>query len=318
MSTAYPSKRTQGLFFFCLHLVVSCLNDVLFKLLGQQLPSAHVTFLRFFFASLTLFAFALIAQKSLKTKFLHIHALRGLILFAGMTLWCFGLTHTPLADAIVINFTIPLFLLVMCALFLKEKVEKKRWLATLISFLGILIVTKPVSETFNPYSVLMIATAAIFACSDILNKIYATCESMFCSLFYTAFFTTIFSAIFIAINSLFAHESLIFSVSASQLFYTFLLGIGANLTLYLILRSFELIDAKETASMRYLELILSALAGYIFFGEIPASSTLVGAIFIIPTTIYIVLQDSSCELESGSTNCNNIKSIQKPTLATSS
>ena len=177
-------------------------------------------------------------KEKLSTSYMHIHALRGFILFSGMSLWCFGLTHTPLADAIVINFTIPIFLLVMCACFLGEKVERQRWVATLVTFLGILIVTKPTTEQFNPYSLLMIVTAAIFACSDILNKIYATKESMFCSLFYTALFTTIFAGLFLGLQSLIMNTAFLVPQSLEQSGYTALLGIGANITLFLILKSF--------------------------------------------------------------------------------
>lgn len=286
------SSQAMGIGFFCLHLSVSCLNDVLFKLLGQSLPAIQVTFMRFFFATITLVFVALVKNQSLKTKFLHIHALRGAILFTGMSLWCFGLSHTPLADAIIINFTIPIFLLIMCSMILREKVDSKRWLATLVTFIGILIVTKPVSTQFNPYSLIMIVTAAIFASCDILNKIYAQRESTFCSLFYTALFTTVFAALFLLIKKTLTGAPFIVIENSYQVGYTFLLGIGANLTFLLILKAFELIDASKTASLRYFELFLSALAGYIFFGEVPTGSTLLGAALVLPTTIFIIYHES--------------------------
>lgn len=290
--------------FFVLHLAASCLNDVLFKLLGQSLPPVQVTFMRFFFATVSILIFAILRNQSLSTKVLHIHALRGFILFAGMSLWCFGLTHTPLADAIIINFTIPIFLLVLCAFILKEKVETRRWAATMVTFIGILIVTKPTSGQFNPYSLVMIITAAIFACCDIINKIYATKESTLCSIFYTALFTSLSALGYMIISTIVFKSSFLEPQSTTETFYTLLLGIGANITLYLILKSFELIEASETASIRYLEIVFSAVAGFIFFGEIPTTSTIVGAAFVIPTTLFIVLQESQ------SSTTNSEKELQ--------
>ena len=292
MKNSILSQRTLGLMFFALHLAISCLNDVLFKVLGQELPSIQVTFMRFFFATCSIYIFCLFKGLTLRTNYLYVHALRGTILFVGMSLWCFGLTHTPLADAIIINFTIPIFLLILCSIVLKERVEKKRWFATLFTFMGILIVTKPVSPEFNPYSLIMILTAGIFASCDVINKLYATKEPTECSLFYTAAFTSLCALIFMLIRSIAFNSPIIAPQNLEQTILTALLGIGANITLYLILQSLSLIALSETASIRYLEILLSALAGYIFFAEVPTFSTILGAALVIPTTIFVILSDN--------------------------
>lgn len=279
--------------FFASHLAISCLNDVLFKILGQSLPAIQVTFMRFFFAAISIYIFCMFKGLTLKTNYMRVHALRGTILFTGMSLWCFGLSHTPLADAIIINFTIPIFLLILCSVVLKEKVETKRWFATLFTFIGILIVTKPVSPEFNPYSLIMILTAGIFASCDVINKLYANKESTECSLFYTAAFTALCALVCMLIKSFIFSTSVISPQNMEQTLLTALLGIGANITLYLILQSFTLIALSETASIRYLEIIFSALAGYIFFSEVPTISTILGAAFVIPTTIFVILSDGS-------------------------
>ena len=305
MNNVVFSNRTLGLVLFASHLAISCLNDVLFKLLGQSLPSMQVTFMRFAFAALSMFIFCIIKGYKLRTNYMHVHAIRGVILFAGMSLWCFGLTHTPLADAIIINFTIPIFLLILCSIILKERVQTKRWIATLVTFIGILIVTKPVSSEFNPYSLIMILTAAIFASCDVINKLYSTIESTECLLFYTAFFTALCALVCIFLKAGITNETLFQTQTSTQTLYTALLGIGANITLYLILKSLSLIELSETASIRYLEIIFSATAGYLFFGEIPTASTILGAAFVIPTTIYVILSDQNINDESKSQiNCS--------------
>jgi len=68
----------------------------------------------------------------------------------------------------------------------------------------------------------------------------------------------------------------------------FLLGSGANFLLYCLLKGFALVDASILAPFRYVELMFSALLGFLVFAEIPAASTVIGAIVIIPSTLYVV------------------------------
>jgi len=66
------------------------------------------------------------------------------------------------------------------------------------------------------------------------------------------------------------------------------LGAGANLLLYCLLKSFSLVDASALAPFRYTELMFSAAVGALIFSEIPAVTTLIGAAVIIPSTLYVV------------------------------
>jgi len=67
-----------------------------------------------------------------------------------------------------------------------------------------------------------------------------------------------------------------------------LLGAGANLLLFCLLKSFSLVDASALAPFRYTELMWSAAVGALIFGEIPAVSTLVRTAVIIPSTLYVL------------------------------
>ena len=67
-----------------------------------------------------------------------------------------------------------------------------------------------------------------------------------------------------------------------------ILGAGANLLLFCLLKSFSLVDASALAPFRYTELMWSAAVGFLVFGEIPAATTLIGAAVIIPSTLYVV------------------------------
>ena len=62
--------------------------------------------------------------------------------------------------------------------------------------------------------------------------------------------------------------------------------------LYCLLNSFSMVDASALAPIRYTELNLSATVGFLLFGEVPASSTLLGALIIVPSTLYVVWKEN--------------------------
>ena len=99
-------------------------------------------------------------------------------------------------------------------------------------------------------------------------------------IFYTALFTTLIAAVPAARSWV--------AVSGAQLGLLAVLGAGANLLLYFLLKSFSLVDASALAPFSYTELMWSAAVGWLFFAEMPAITTLLGAAVIIPSTLYVV------------------------------
>merc|ERR1712224_1011637 len=78
-------------------------------------------------------------------------------------------------------------------------------------------------------------------------------------------------------------------LTMSQLGLFALLGIGANLLLFFLLKAFRYVDASATCPYRYTEFVLSAIAGFVIFGERPMASTLLGSCIILPSVIWCAL-----------------------------
>lgn len=274
-----------GITWFTISLVVGALNDVAMKWLGSRLPSMEIAFLRFFFSTLVLLPVMLYYGKpAFYTSRITIHALRGLLLFGAIALWCYGLTKVHMTAAVVINFTIPLFVLVLAMIFLGEKVGPTRWIATVIGFSGVIVVLNPTDLHFNIAGGMLVLGSFMFALLDILNKKYVVQESTLSMLFYSAAFTTILG---------FIPAYMVWVAPTSQEFLIlFVLGAGANLLLYCLLRAFALIDASAVSPFRYTELFISAGFGYLFFTEIPTLSTILGACIVIPSTMFVAYQES--------------------------
>lgn len=213
------------------------------------------------------------------------HFIRAIMLTLAISLYCFSLNKLPLSTVIIINFTIPIFTLLLAYVFLKETMDIPRLLATLLCFAGICITSEPTNANFATYAILiLILSAVMFAGLDVINKKFVAKEGILTMLFYTAVVTLAL----IAIPAWVYWEK----VQITDWFFFALLGCGANLLLYCILKAFERVSVSAIAPFRYIEFILSAVIGFLCFDEIPTWSTVAGACVIIPSTLYIVLTES--------------------------
>jgi S-adenosylmethionine uptake transporter len=273
-----------GVSWFILSLLSSTLNDVISRYAGIRLHPFQIAFFRFAFSALTLIPFIFYyGRESIRTSNPLVHLMRGLLLFFGITLWTYGVKVAPLTTGTVISFTIPLFTLVLAVFFLKENIIWQRWVATLVGFIGIIVVIKPHSSDFNIHALIFVVASIGFAMLDIINKKFVIKESMISMLFYSALITALLS---IAPASLYWQTPTILELSL-----LFMLGMSANLILFFLLKAFRLIDATASAPYRYFELIFSAISALLIFNELPEKSTMYGALIVIPATLFVVYSE---------------------------
>ena len=275
----------KGLLWFLLSLIVSCGNDTLTKYLGQTMNYWQITFFRYFFGTciLLFFMFYHKGKQNFTIERLTLHLVRGTMLFIAMCLWNYGVNKFPIANATIMSFTVPIFVLLLAPIFLKERVTWPMWAVVLISFGGILLAFKETSQwSFNHASWTFVFAACIFGSLDIINKKYVIKEPILYMIFYPTLIVTFLSAIPV----LYVWQT----PSSQSLILLVLLGIGSNLIFYLILKAFSLVNASLLAPFRYLELLISICVGYLLFGELPNINILLSAIIIIPCSLFIIYQ----------------------------
>lgn len=270
----------HGIFWMIMASIVSNSNDLIIKILGETFAPFQLTFLRFFTGAILLVPFILKqGTANLKTNNLGYQITRSVLLFVAIALWCYGASKVQLTLVTTLSFTVPLFVLPLAALILKEKVGIQRWVATLAGFSGIVAIAHP-SGTNEIVPVLALAMSCVFfACLDVINKKILIKESMLNMLFYSACGTALISlpfALYIWVE-----------LSLSDYLYLIVLGIGSNLILFFILKAFSCTEVSSLSPFRYTELIVSAFMGYIIFNEIPSSALIIGAIIIICSTLFI-------------------------------
>ena len=210
---------------------------------------------------------------------------RGAVHAAGLVMWFSALPHIPLADTTAIGFTGPIFIMLGAFLFFKEAMRWERWVAALIGFAGVLIVVGPqMSGGAGPYNLLMLASSPVFAASFLMTKALTRYEQVEVIVFWQALSVTVFS-LPLALwfwQSLGLWQCLGFLLAG-------LLGVGGH---YSVTRGLAIADISSTQSVKFLDLVWAAAMGWLVFGDVPTSFTLVGGSLICASTLWIAHRES--------------------------
>ncbi len=204
---------------------------------------------------------------------------RAVASVTGITLMFYSYQHLPMADANALSFTRALWVVLLAALFLGERLDIKRIGATVVGFLGVLLIVNPTGHQLNLASLAALLSALVLGWSVTGIKSLTNDHST------------------ISIVSWAGVLGLVLSFPAALLVWrwptpwdTFLLAaMGAfgviNQTCYV--KGMSLGDAGVMAPMDYMRMIFAVLSGWVFFGDLPSLRTLLGAAIIIGSTLYI-------------------------------
>ena len=215
---------------------------------------------------------------SLKTARLPAHGLRNALLYTGNVAWFFAVTLVPLAELAALQFTMPLFTVVMAALLLSERVGAHRWIATAVGFAGALVIIRPGVIAVGPGSLIVLTAAFFYAAAFIVTKRLSVSESGNVVVFYMSLFILVFSfvpAMFVWVTPDWADALPLIA-----------LGVTGYSTHYCVTRSMAAADASYVAPFDYLRLPMSAALGIVLFAEALEPWTLAGATIIFCAAYY--------------------------------
>lgn len=223
--------------------------------------------------------------QSLKTKHFGMHCFRVFLSAIGIQCWTMALAYPiPIWQGIALLMTSPLFVTIGSGLFLKEKVDAKRWVATFLGFVGAMIILEPWAENFDWVVLLPVAAAFFWACYSLMVKKLSSEDSPTTMVAYLFILITPFNLL-IALTNL-SPEG--FSLpSFSDFGFLILLGFLTALAQLAVAKAYSLADASYIQPFDFIKLPLNVLAGWLVFNWVPPGKLWLGAAIIIGATIYI-------------------------------
>jgi drug/metabolite transporter (DMT)-like permease len=236
---------------------------------------------------------------SLRTKRWKLLIARGLILLTAYTSYYMAFPALPLAEAVALFFTSPIFVTLLASIMLRETVTPRAWAAVIAGFIGVLIILRPGTGLFEPAALLSLFSAASYAFSMVLARKYGADEPTTVMAFYVnavylvaaALVAGVFSALGI---STFGHPSLDFLVrtwampGTTDLLLMGLCGVIAAVAMSLLTHAYRLANANLVTVFEYTGMVWVPLWGFLLFSEVPKVTTVIGTLIIIAAGFFAV------------------------------
>lgn len=280
------SPTTRGLVWALSAGLLFSIASAAMRSLTLDVHPMQAQFLRYLFGMLPLLPILMHTPlRSLKPDSMMGQVWRCALHTLGLVLWFMALPHMPLADMTALGFTGPLFVLIGAAWLLHEPMSRARWIAVLAGFAGVLVVVGPaISGTGGWYNLVMLASAPVFAASYLLTKVLTRKDSATVIVFW--------QTLLIALMSL--PLALPFWVSMEPLQWGLALigGLFGTVGHYCLTRSFVAIDISATQSAKFVDLLWSALLGWLLFQDSLRPTTLLGGAVIVAAIALLARHES--------------------------
>ena len=274
------SKNQLGFFYMFISVCAFSLMDVIVKW-SEDYPVGQVLFFRGFCGIIPIL-FLIPKDRYLdfyKTTrpFLHFkRCLAGLIALVSIFI---ALRNLPLATVVSITFAAPIFTTIFSIFLLNEKVGLYRWLAVLVGFVGIIIISEPGFSSLNLYYIYpIIFCLGLSYVAIAIRKLSSTEPVWLISFFFS------FSIMLLSFLSFYQNWIL---PSLIDLFLLSLIGILGGLANLWLSQSYKLSEVSLVTPLKYLALVFAIIFGYFIWDEVPTFKTLIGAALVILSSFII-------------------------------
>lgn len=270
---------------------MSCIGivDALGKRIMGNLPQLEVVGLYFFIIWILslLYAYAnnVPVRVLVRTSAPFLQIMRGMMLVVSLSMLFIALKHLPLAEATVISFTSPLWVVAFSAPFLGERVGWRRWAAVGVGLIGAAIVMRPGTEIFQWLALLPLIGAMFFAGYTIITRMLAGRDRFETTLFYSFL---VGSTVVISTAYLTDWQEPTFA-EWIQLAGMGALGMVAHLTM---LQSLQAADASLVAPFNYVRILWAVVLGYLWFGTTPGWPTVIGGAVIVASGLFVLWRET--------------------------
>ena len=250
-----------------------------------QLDTFEIMLFRSFIGFLLVLGFILVRGegKNISRRHMGVHVVRNLFHFSGQNLWFFALTVIPLAQVFALEFTTPLWILILSPLILGEQLTRKKISVGLIGFGGALLVAQPAMSGLS-LGVISAALAAVgFAGSIVLTKKLTQSETILTVLFYMTLFQLGFGIICAG------YDGDIALPSAQNLPWVILIACAGLAAHFSLTAALSLAPATLIAPIDFIRLPAIVVIGFVFYSEPVDALVILGAGIIFAANYVNIL-----------------------------
>ena len=283
---ASPSPTVIAIALMVGAMVLFSAGHGLVRFASDELHSFQIGFLRSVFGLIFLLPIILKGWdfSDLRVKRPKLHIIRGALSAMNTLAWFTAIAIMPLGEAVALNFTSPLFATLLAAIFLGEAVRARRWTATIVGFIGVLIVVRPGGETVQLGAILALGSALSIAVNVLLIRVMSQEDS-------TRAIVTTFNLAIVFFTLI---PAMVVWTWPSPLMWavTFAVGVTTTVAHLMLTKAMSLAEASAIVPLEFIRLPLAVLIGFVWFAEILDGWTILGATIIGCSAVYIARREA--------------------------
>ena len=282
-STPAPFLRAAGL--MLASTVSFGLMAVVIRLVSKQLATTEIAFFRNLFGLLALLPLLWRGAPAVfRTRQLPRYFVRSTIGIGSMLCGFWAIGHLPMAQAISLSYSTPLFVTILAAIWLGEVVRRRRWTAVLLGFAGVLVIVRPGTEGFSAGSLVAVSAAVLSSVVAVQIKQLSRVDPPDTIVFWTYVFWVPLSLL----PALFEWQW----PQGAQWLWLATLGVFGTGGQLLWTRALKLGEVSALTPIGFMQLPLVAVLAWLLFGERIDRWTVLGAAIIFVANAYIAHRES--------------------------
>ncbi len=253
--------------------------------LTNHLTTVEILFLRSFVALVILLViWPRLGIEAYATHRLHLHLIRNVIHFCGQYAWVWGITLAPLAVVTAIEFTMPVWVALLAAVFLRERIASHRWVAIAGGIAGVLAIVHPGASAFGPAALIVLSGTFCYAGAVMIAKALLRTDQVTALVFYMSLLQLpmgLVGSVFVWVWPVWSDAPWIAAIGASGLTAHYAMG-----------KALSLGDVSFVLPMDFLRLPCIALAALAIYGERIDGWTIMGALLILAANYWSVREEA--------------------------
>ncbi len=267
--------------------IVFALQDGISRHLAGTYNTYMVVMIRYWFFAAFVIALAARAPGGLKattqTSQLKLQVFRGVLLAAEICVAVFSFTVLGLIDAMAVFICYPLLVAALSGPVLGEQVGWRRWAAIGVGCIGVLIILQPGVGVFNPWAVVPLISALMFAIYGLLTRYVSRRDSSATSFFWTG----VSGAVVMTLVGMWFWEPMV----QTDWVWMALLCVSGVLGHWLLIKCYEMAEASAVQPFAYFHLVWSAILGISIFGETLRPEVVIGAALVVAAGLFTLWRE---------------------------
>ena len=279
-------NRQKGILIASLGTLFFATLDTSGKWLVQTLPVMEVVWLRFFIHTVTssIFLSPRYGWAIFKISNYKLQLIRVIMMIAMTSLNFIALQYLQLAQTGAVQFSVPIMIAVMSSWWFKDHLPLKNWVAIIAGFLGVIIILNPWGHNFHPVMFLALFNAMIYAAFNLITRKVAATDHPAATQLMSALGPTILLLPFVFFN---------WKNPTSTLDWFVAIAMGASgfLGHFCLALSYRYAKANVLSPFFYQQIIYMTALGWLVFDQIPDMSVIIGAVIVVISGLYLLLQE---------------------------